>query len=73
MLARLLTFVLMIVLGASCSTVFQHADNVNPCSSGDKTECEHWRKKFPKEYDRYKERIRKSAEVTSSRSTQERK
>ncbi len=66
MMARLLTVVLILALASACSAVFQHADNVNPCSSGNKTECEHWRKSFPKEYERYKERVRKSAEASNA-------
>ena len=50
-----------------CSAVYQHADNVNPCTDGsNRSECERWKKNYPKEYERYKERMRKNAEVSSN-------
>lgn len=56
------------VILISCSAVYQHADNVNPCSAGNsKVDCDRWKKNYPKEYERYKERMRKSAEVSSGK------
>ena len=44
----------------SCSVILKPADNKNPCALKYKIECDEWRSKFPKEYARYMERVKKS-------------
>ena len=44
----------------NCSVILRPADNKNPCTLKYKFECDEWRIKFPKEYARYLERVKKS-------------
>jgi hypothetical protein len=54
---------LVVLVGFSgCAKVFTDADNRNPCSNKYDIECELWRKQYPKEYARYKERMMKNSD-----------
>ena len=57
---KLTLSIFFIVYLTSCSVILRPADNKNPCALKYKIECEEWRTKFPKEYARYMERVRKS-------------
>lgn len=52
----------------SCAKIYYDADSRNPCSysNGSSIECEKWKKGFPKEYERYKERMKKNIDLKSS-------
>jgi hypothetical protein len=55
--------VILLIFTSECSTIktkFWH-DNNNPCTPGDfqnDTECEYWKKTFPKEYKAYQKRMK---------------
>jgi len=62
-----LTILALIVVSTECSPTFKskfYHDKFNPCSPGpyqDNIECENWKKLFPKEYQKYQQRIKNAA------------
>jgi hypothetical protein len=50
----------------SCAKIYHGVDNRNPCTYSNSAECQKWKKAFPKEYERYKERMKKNGDVKSS-------
>ena len=48
---------------AGCSAIYLKSDLENPCSSLNSVECERCKKNYPKEYDRYQERVKRGADL----------
>lgn len=62
-----LIIIAILLIVSDCVTIkkidFMH-DHNNPCSPGEfenAIECEHWKKSFPKEYKKYKERLKEDS------------
>ena len=66
-IATIFAIAIFLVIASECTTIkkietkFWH-DHNNPCTPGDfqdSTECEYWKKSFPKEYKAYQKRLNK--------------